>query len=171
MRTLSCQCNSPSKRALHTSSFVAFSALSIIAMFCDFFGSRTLFSWLHKLEFGPLPPLLDDRLVEFETNNDSIITSFTLLSYKELNTLTSYRGEMQWRQRCESNASMQGRQGLTGKSSPSAGPTPSAGQSSRAPCPSATASTSAKRPRPSQRLSLTARAPETPPDELRPPRP
>ena len=89
MRTLSCQCNSPSKRALHTSSFVAFSALSIIAMFCDFFGSRTLFSWLHKLEFGPLPPLLDDRLVEFETNNVSIISSFTLLSYKELNTLTN----------------------------------------------------------------------------------
>ena len=171
MRTLSCQCNSPSKRALHTSSFVAFSALSIIAMFCDFFGSRTLFSWLHKLEFGPLTPLLDDRLVEFETNNVSIISSFTLLSYKELNTLTSYRGEMQWRQRCASNATVQGRQGLTGKSSPSAGPTPSVGRSSRAPCPSATASASAKQPHPSQRLSLTACAPETPPGELRPPRP
>ena len=46
---------------------------------CDFFGSRTLFSWLHKLEFGPLVPLFDDLRVEFETNNVSIISSFTLL--------------------------------------------------------------------------------------------
>jgi len=71
---------SPSKSALHTSSLVTLSALSIIAMFCDFFGSRTLFSWLHKLEFGPLVPLFDDLHVEFETNNVSIISSFTLFA-------------------------------------------------------------------------------------------
>uniref|UniRef100_A0A0A8YI00 Uncharacterized protein n=1 Tax=Arundo donax TaxID=35708 RepID=A0A0A8YI00_ARUDO len=68
----------PSKRALQTSSFVASSALSIIAMFCDFFGLSTLFSWLHKFAFAPLIPFLDDLLVEFETNNVSIISSFTL---------------------------------------------------------------------------------------------
>jgi hypothetical protein len=71
---------SPSRSALHTSSLVALRALSIIAMFCDFFGSRTLFSWLHRLEFGPLVPLFDDLRVEFETNNVSIISSFTLFA-------------------------------------------------------------------------------------------
>jgi hypothetical protein len=76
---------SPSKRVLHTSSLVASSALSIIAMFCDFLGSSTLFSWLHRLPFAPFAPILDDLRVELETNNVSIISSFTLLSHQEAN--------------------------------------------------------------------------------------
>jgi hypothetical protein len=71
---------SPSKRALQTSSLVTSSALSIIAMFCDFLGSSTLFSWLHILPFAPI---FDGRLVELETNNDSIISSFTLMSHQD----------------------------------------------------------------------------------------
>jgi hypothetical protein len=86
----------PSRSALHTSSLVALSALSIIAMFCDFFGSRTLFSWLHELEFGALIPLLEDLHVEFETNNVSIISSFTLFACAKSRSTLSYRVELSW---------------------------------------------------------------------------
>lgn len=78
------------KRAPQTSSFVTFSALSNMEMFCDFFGSRTLFSYLGE---GRACLLLVSFItivvvyVALQTNNDLIIPSFNLQIKKLVNSI------------------------------------------------------------------------------------
>jgi len=72
----------PSKRASDTSSLVTFKALSSIAMFCDFFGSNTLFSLSTEGRTDFLEGSFGAEFVALHPNNDSIMSSFNLLKEK-----------------------------------------------------------------------------------------
>lgn len=78
----------PSRRASQTSFIVTLSALNRIAMFWDFFGSSTRFSWFsivgRELSFGV-------KLEEFTMNNVSIISSFNLQSQQHCPNLKYYK--------------------------------------------------------------------------------
>lgn len=68
----------PSKRASETSSRVTFSALNRIAMFCDFFGSNTLFSCSTGGRTDLLVGSFGIEFVELQPKRLSIISSFNL---------------------------------------------------------------------------------------------
>nr|GLL19375.1 uncharacterized protein LOC105775399 [Ipomoea trifida] len=70
----------PSRSASETSSFVTFSALNRIAMFWDFFGSRTLFSCSAggRTDLGLLMVSFGTGFAELQPKSDSIMSSFSL---------------------------------------------------------------------------------------------
>lgn len=69
---------SPSKRASETSSRVTFSALNKMAMFCDFFGSNTLFSCTTGGRTDLLVGSFGTEFVELQPKRLSIMSSFNL---------------------------------------------------------------------------------------------
>lgn len=68
----------PSVRASDTSSRVTFSALKRIAMFCDFFGSSTLFSFSAVGIIDLLTGSFEAELPELQPKRCSILSSFNL---------------------------------------------------------------------------------------------
>lgn len=70
----------PSKRASDTSSLVTLSALNRIAMFCDFFGSNTLFSNSTGGSTDFLVTSFGTEFAELQPKRVSIMSSFNLQS-------------------------------------------------------------------------------------------
>jgi hypothetical protein len=68
----------PSQRASETSSLVTLSALNSIAMFCDFFGSKTLFSSSTGGSTDLLVGSFGTEFAELQPNRVSIMSSFNL---------------------------------------------------------------------------------------------
>ena len=68
----------PSKRASDTSSRVTFSARNSIAMFCDFFGSNTLFSCSAGGRTDFLVASFGTEFAELQPKRLSIMSSFNL---------------------------------------------------------------------------------------------
>ena len=72
----------PSKRTSDNSSRVTFSALNSMAMFCDFFGSNTLFSCSTGGRTDLLIGSFGTEFVELHPKRVSIMSSFNLQTSK-----------------------------------------------------------------------------------------